>query len=227
MNSSSQNKDCTTCRLIGVIIAAIVVGLIAFYLSKTEPLWVVIVVFLGLLALGVWLANLFCCRGKSSESETETTQTSAAPAAKPKVTPTVATPEKTVAEPVKPEPAPKAETKPAPAPTPAAETSAAADSDNADADKPETLAGPRGDKADDLKKIKGVGPKLEKLLNSLGFYHFDQIANWSTDEIAWVDENLEGFRGRVSRDNWVDQAKQLAAGEDTDFSKKVDKGGVY
>jgi NADH-quinone oxidoreductase subunit E len=68
----------------------------------------------------------------------------------------------------------------------------------------------RGGQADDLKKIKGVGPKLEKLLNSLGFFHFDQIANWTADEIAWVDDNLEGFKGRVTRDEWVAQAKVLA-----------------
>lgn len=93
--------------------------------------------------------------------------------------------------------------------------------------RPAALKGPRGGKADDLKQIKGVGPKMEKTCNSLGFYHFDQIAAWSKDEIAWVDANLEGFRGRVTRDTWVAQAKILAAGGTTEFSKKVDKGGVY
>lgn len=93
--------------------------------------------------------------------------------------------------------------------------------------RPAALKGPRGGKADDLKQIKGVGPKMEKMCNSLGFYHFDQIAGWSKDEIAWVDANLEGFKGRVTRDTWVKQAKILAAGGTTEFSKKVDKGGVY
>jgi NADH-quinone oxidoreductase subunit E len=93
--------------------------------------------------------------------------------------------------------------------------------------KPEGLAAARGGKADDLKQIKGIGPKLEILCNSLGFYHFDQIANWSADEVAWVDENLEGFKGRVTRDTWVEQAKILAAGGTTEFSTRVDKGGVY
>ena len=79
--------------------------------------------------------------------------------------------------------------------------------------KPETLDAPRGDGPDDLKKIKGVGPKLEALLHKLGFYHFDQIAAWTDEEIAWVDENLEGFKGRVTRDGWVAQAKELAAGK--------------
>lgn len=82
----------------------------------------------------------------------------------------------------------------------------------ADATRPEALSGPRDGQADDLKKIKGVGPKMEKLLNELGFYHYDQIANWTGAEVAWVDDNLKGFKGRVSRDNWVDQAKILAEG---------------
>ena len=56
----------------------------------------------------------------------------------------------------------------------------------------------------------GVGPVLEKLLHKLGFYHFDQVAGWTASEIAWVDENLEGFKGRVTRDSWVAQAKELA-----------------
>ena len=75
--------------------------------------------------------------------------------------------------------------------------------------------------------IKGVGPKLEQLLHELGFYHFDQIAGWSADEIAWVDVNLQGFKGRVSRDNWVEQAKVLAEGGATEFSRRVKKGDVY
>ena len=93
--------------------------------------------------------------------------------------------------------------------------------------KPETLTGPREGGADDLKQIKGVGPKLEGLLHSLGFYHFDQVAAWGAQEVAWVDANLEGFTGRVSRDEWVSQAKILARGGTTSFSKKVDKGDVY
>ncbi|MGR3461432.1 MAG: NADH:ubiquinone oxidoreductase [Roseovarius sp.] len=96
-----------------------------------------------------------------------------------------------------------------------------------DAARPAALDGPRDGKADDLKRIKGVGPKLEKVCNELGFYHFDQIANWTEAEIAWVDDNLKGFKGRVSRDNWVEQAKTLAAGGETEFSARVDKGDVY
>ena len=81
--------------------------------------------------------------------------------------------------------------------------------------------------ADDLEKIKGIGAKMEALCNRLGFWHFDQIANWTDDEVAWVDANLEGFKGRVIRDDWVAQAKLLAAGGETAFSKRVDGGDVY
>ncbi|MCC5954941.1 MAG: NADH-quinone oxidoreductase subunit E [Natronohydrobacter sp.] len=85
--------------------------------------------------------------------------------------------------------------------------------------KPEMLVQAKG-AADDLKKIKGVGPKLESLLNSMGVFHFWQVASWGADEVAWVDENLEGFKGRVSRDDWVAQAKILATGGETEFSKR-------
>jgi len=93
--------------------------------------------------------------------------------------------------------------------------------------RPQALSGPRDGQADDLKRIKGIGPKMEQLCNNLGFYHFDQIAGWSAKEVAWVDANLEGFKGRVSRDNWVEQAKLLAEGGETAFSRKVDNGDVY
>ena len=78
------------------------------------------------------------------------------------------------------------------------------------ASKPEGLSGPRGGRADDLKEISGVGPKMEDLLNTLGYYHFDQIAAWTPSEVAWVDDNLEGFKGRVTRDQWQLQARKLA-----------------
>ncbi len=94
-------------------------------------------------------------------------------------------------------------------------------------EKPTTLSAAREGGADDLKQIKGVGPKMEGMLNGMGFYHFDQVASWTDQEVAWVDANLEGFKGRVSRDNWVEQAKVLAAGGETEFSKRVEDGGVY
>lgn len=77
--------------------------------------------------------------------------------------------------------------------------------------KPETLTSPRAAGADDLKKISGVGPKLEGVLNELGFWHFDQIAAWTAEEIAWVDNRLK-FKGRIERDDWIGQAAELAKG---------------
>lgn len=77
--------------------------------------------------------------------------------------------------------------------------------------RPELLKKPHG-KADDLKLIWGVGPALEKLLNKIGIWHFDQIANWSAKELTWVDDKLEGFKGRAKRDEWVKQSKKLAKG---------------
>lgn len=120
------------------------------------------------------------------------------------------------------DPAPAPKPSPAPAPTPSPSSAPAAEGS-----KPAALDGPRDGKADDLKQIKGVGPALEKLCNSMGFYHFDQIAAWTDTEVAWVDQNLEGFKGRVSRDDWVAQAKVLAAGGTTEFAARVEKGDVY
>lgn len=91
--------------------------------------------------------------------------------------------------------------------------------------EPEVLTGARGGKADDLKRLKGVGPKLEGTLNELGFYHFDQIANWTPEHVAWVDGRLK-FKGRIERDGWIAQAKVLAEGGSTEFSKRVAKGDV-
>lgn len=92
--------------------------------------------------------------------------------------------------------------------------------------KPALLKKARASGADDLKQIKGVGPGLEKVLNELGFYHFDQVAGWRKKEIQWVDDRLK-FKGRIERDEWTKQAKILAKGGTTEFSKKVKKGGVY
>jgi len=93
----------------------------------------------------------------------------------------------------------------APAGKPAAPEAAGAVAEAA----PERLDAPRADGADDLKKIDGIGPKLEALLNEMGFFHFDQIAAWGEAEIAWVDARLK-FKGRITRDDWVGQAARLA-----------------
>jgi NADH-quinone oxidoreductase subunit E len=74
--------------------------------------------------------------------------------------------------------------------------------------KPRTLAKPRGGLKDDLKAIKGIGPRLEPRLNDLGIFHIGQIAGWSRANADWVSREL-GFPGRVEREAWVAQAKAM------------------
>jgi NADH-quinone oxidoreductase subunit E len=78
--------------------------------------------------------------------------------------------------------------------------------------KPELLQAPRSGSGDDLKLIWGVGPKLEAMLHEMGVWHFDQIASWGPAELRWVDERLGSFKGRASRDDWIEQAKKLGTG---------------
>jgi NADH-quinone oxidoreductase subunit E len=130
----------------------------------------------------------------------------------------------------KPEAAPAAplvSNAPEPAPGPAAAPAPDAQSAPAEEKEPIRLDAPREGAADDLKRIKGIGPKIEGLLNSMGIYHLDQIASWGPAEVAWMDEHLEDFRGRVSRDDWVAQARHLSGGGETEFSRRVDEGEVY
>ena len=63
--------------------------------------------------------------------------------------------------------------------------------------------------ADDLKQIKGIGPSLERQLNGLGIYTLEQLSGYSEAELTWIDDNLNSFKGRCFRDDWVGQAKAL------------------
>ena len=76
-------------------------------------------------------------------------------------------------------------------------------------DKPNLLLAPREGEKDNLQRIKGVGKVLEKVLNDTGIYHFDQIANLTKEEIKWLDNSM-AFPGRIEREKWVEQAKELA-----------------
>ncbi len=93
-----------------------------------------------------------------------------------------------------------------PAPPPVAEPAASAQED-----------------ADDLGRIKGVGPKLQALLNSLGVTRFAQIAAWSEADIDRIDAQLGRFEGRIRRDSWVDQAALLAGGDTQGYEEKFGK----
>jgi NADH-quinone oxidoreductase subunit E len=70
--------------------------------------------------------------------------------------------------------------------------------------QPKAIARP--ETPDDLKLISGIGPKLEQVLNGLGVWTFAQIADWSAQEIGWVDDYLS-FKGRIGRDGWLEQAR--------------------
>jgi NADH-quinone oxidoreductase subunit E len=102
------------------------------------------------------------------------------------------------------QPATKPAAKSKPAAKPSTAKAAVADVPAVES-KPRTMTAPRQSGADDLKRISGVGPKLETTLNEMGFWHFDQIAKWSDDEVSWVDSRLK-FNGRIRRDDWIAQA---------------------
>ncbi len=90
-------------------------------------------------------------------------------------------------------------------------------------ERPQVLSAPRDGFPDDLKEISGIGLKIEEALNELGIFHFDQIAAWTSENAKWIDNYLV-FKGRVLREDWIGQAKLLAAGGSTEFSRKVKRG---
>lgn len=92
-----------------------------------------------------------------------------------------------------PEPAPDSDTQP----------------ETLDATRPHALAAARDGDGDDLTRIDGVGPRIQDVLNAMGVFHFDQIAAWSPENVAWVDDYLS-FGGRVAAQDWVGQAASLA-----------------
>ena len=188
-----------------------------------ELLLMMLLAFLIGCIIGCLLRKMF---GASDTAATTTAATAAAgtaavaatkvAAARP-VTPAPAAPART------PAPAPAAAAPVAPAqPAPAAAMPVASTGKPA---RPKGLAAARSGKADNLQVISGVGPKLEKTLHSLGFFHFDQIANWSGDEVDWVDEHLR-FKGRIEREEWIPQCKLLAAGEMDKFNRLYGTGGL-
>ena len=204
MNKPISSTSCQSGCWILAAVSGVVVLAVCLFLIELGMLASIFMGAVVFIVVGLLLGWIFCSELKPLVQPNET---SAAPSA--------------------PEPAPA----PAPAAEPASVTAPVAQAPEVeaveDAVRPEALSGARDGGADDLKMIKGVGPKLEIMLNELGFYHFDQIAGWSAAEVAWVNDNLKGFKGRVSRDNWVEQARKLASGQETEFSKRVSDGDVY
>jgi branched-chain amino acid transport system ATP-binding protein len=121
-------------------------------------------------------------------------------------------------------PAPKAASKPA-AGTVAKSTAAKAPAAAKTKEISNRLAAPRGGKADNLTRIKGIGTVNEKKLNDHGIFHFDQIGAWKKADVEAAEAYL-AFDGRIAREEWVKQAKLLGQGKDTEFSRRVDAGKV-
>lgn len=115
------------------------------------------------------------------------------------------------AMPAEPEPAPTAPAQTAPAARPIAVEPAPAP----------VADGP----PDELTRMKGVGPKVAALLTGLGVTRFDQIAAWTDEDVARVDAQLGAFRGRIQRDQWVEQARLLAADDTKAYEAKFGKLG--
>lgn len=82
-----------------------------------------------------------------------------------------------------------------------------------------------GGRIDDLKRVRGIGVLIEKRLNALGITSYEQIANWTKADIDSVSSQLD-FKGRIERENWIEQARILASGGQTEFSRRVDRGEV-
>jgi predicted flap endonuclease-1-like 5' DNA nuclease len=177
-------------------------------------LWILVAYFLGCL-LGWALRNLF---GTADQTVSTPAKTFAPPA------PVYVPPPAPIARPV-PVAAPVA-VAPPPAPKPvAAPVPIAAPTATGKMERPKGLTAARGGKADDLQRISGVGPKNEGILHNLGFFHFDQIAEWTETQVAWVDDHLR-FGGRIKREEWIKQAGLLAAGKEAEFTKLYGTGGL-
>ena len=117
-------------------------------------------------------------------------------------------------------PTPPTLANPEPAPMPKVD-----DEDSHDGSRPLGLVSPRSGRADDLKLIRGIGRQNEGRLHGLGIWHFEQIANWTEDNVLWVGSYL-AFPGRIEREGWIAQARDLAAGKDTEFSARARRGEV-
>lgn len=91
--------------------------------------------------------------------------------------------------------------------------------------RPAGLVSARDGKADDLKLIKGIGKQNEGRLHGLGIWHFAQMAAWTSENVEWVGAYL-AFPGRIEREEWIAQAKALAAGGETEFSVRARAGLV-
>ncbi len=206
---------------LGLIVAAVAaLAAILRLVNGVPALWIEtgVLLFASYLigcCLGCWLKRMLAEEPQPAVAQ----PVMAAP--KPAPAPTPAPPPPPAPAPVAkpaPEPVKVAALEPAPAP-------ALPDEGKHAGKRPAGLAAPRGGKADDLKWIKGIGKQNEGRLHGLGIWHFDQIAAWTRENIDWVGSYL-AFPGRIDREEWVKQAKALASGKETEFSKRAKWGQV-
>jgi len=122
--------------------------------------------------------------------------------------------------PPKPKAAPKPKAKPAPKPKPSPEPKAAPAPEPVAAPAPPPPPAPAPVGPDELTRIKGLGPKLEKLFQELGVTSYAQIAAWTDADIDKIDPQLGVFEGRIRRDAFVEQAGLLASGDIAAFEAK-------
>ena len=173
--------------------------------------WTLLIFFIGCL-IGWLLRKLF---GSTEPSQTEVPAEplraveSVRPAAPPVVAEPEPAPAPVMSAPVEiPEP-PAVLPVAMPAPAPA----------QARMERPRGLEAARGGEPDQLQRINGIGPKNEKILHTLGFFHFDQIAAWTPQQISWVDDHLK-FNGRIGREEWIEQSRLLAGGAEEEFNQR-------
>ncbi len=99
-------------------------------------------------------------------------------------------------------------------------SSAANDANKSSGKKPRTLKSARNRKADALTSVAGIGKAIEDKLNSIGVFHFSQLASWSQEEAVWIGNEI-GFPGRVERENWIKQASNLRATDEKATGKQA------
>lgn len=151
-----------------------------------------------LLAVAIAIAAAFLLNRKAKPRDRQAVLREAAPLAD--AVPPAAEP---APPPLSPSPPAAAAAAPAPAPTPAPVAAA--------------------EEPDNLLRLKGIGPKVNAILNELGVTRYAQIAAWTEEDIARIDPRLGNFSGRIVRDQWVDQARYLAAGDIAGFEAKYGK----
>jgi NADH-quinone oxidoreductase subunit E len=172
-------------------------------------LWILLAFFVGCI-LGCILKMIF---GHRPSVATSAGATMPASASSPSAAPA-------------PSPKPKANKKPAARPAlanaakPAAkvESKSTAIAPAAKGEQPKGIPTPRAGQPDKLQRISGIGPKIERTLHALGIFHFDQIAHWTEDQTLWVEDHLK-FKGRIARENWIDQSRLLADGNEAEFAR--------